>query len=290
VTEAEPASLFASTIADGAYPLPGYARRNIGRVQVVAKVETMDALTGVVATHGTLYAWASQQPQAKQLRGRAPVYVAALSDDSATTVVIRHSWHGGLLAPITGDRFFRPTRAPVELLRAYMLRECGIPTPEVIGFALYPAGPALSRVDVATRYIPNAHDLAEVLTGKAPNITRPQAMDALHVLLAKLAHNGFTHPDLNVKNILYYFENDALTAAVLDVDVMRWDRTQPAPVVMMANFARLNRSLRKSYQQFGVTFTDEEYHTFLLRMNKPGRATASEYSAGSEKLESPGRS
>src|SRR5688572_10701168 len=124
----------------------------MGAYEVVATESAVDELTALVAKHGTLYAWARAQPQARALSGRAPVYVATLPDRLQTTLVVRHSWHGGLLAPITGDRFRRPTRAPVELLRSFMLRECGIPTPEVVGFALYSAGPGFARVDVATRY------------------------------------------------------------------------------------------------------------------------------------------
>ncbi|MBC8089624.1 MAG: hypothetical protein H7Z40_20365 [Phycisphaerae bacterium] len=260
------ATLLHNTIADGIYPLPGYTRRQFARGEVVAAECVIDELTTIVTHHGTLYAWAKGQPQSRALRGRAPVYVATIPDEAHTTVVIRHVWHGGLLAPITRDRFRRPTRAPVELLRAFMLRECGIPTPELMGFALYDAGPGFARVDVATRYVPDSNDFGAVLAQLAPEISREEAMDAVRVLLNQLSRNGFTHPDLNVKNILLQKKGVETHALVLDVDVMRWDPNLPAASIMQLNTERLLRSLMKVRRQFGITFTDAERTEFVQRM------------------------
>jgi 3-deoxy-D-manno-octulosonic acid kinase len=263
---------FANTIANGAFALPGYSRCRLANAEVVALDALRDAMCEAVRAHGTLYAWASGTEQPRALRGRAPVYVATIPGTEAT-VVVRHSWHGGLFAPITGDRFLRPTRAPVELLRSYMLRECAIPTPEIAGFALYAAGPGFARVDVASRYIPESYDLAAVLAELAPGISRAEAFDALEVLLNQLAQHGFTHPDLNVKNILLYREGRALVAAVLDVDVVHWDRKAAVDGVRLANRERLERSLLKARAQFGITFTTAEHEAFVKRMS-PARAAS----------------
>lgn len=260
----------ANTIADGAYPLPGYARRMLPGGEVVATECVIDELTNVVAKHGTLYAWARSQPQSRALHGRAPVYVADIPDKAHTTVVIRHVWHGGLLAPLTRDRFRRPTRAPIELLRAFKLRQCGIPTPELLGFALYNAGPGFVRVDVATRYVPDSIDFAAILAKLDPEITREEAYDAVESLLQQLARNGFTHPDLNVKNILLQKNEFETLALVLDVDVMRSDPTEPAATIMQRNSERLLRSLIKARRQFGISFTDDERLAFVRRMTYQG--------------------
>jgi|GEM_PF-226522 len=262
------ATLLTDTIADGVYPLPGYARRQFTGGDVVAAASVRDALFAIIATHGTWYAWASTQPQTRALRGRAPVYIAHLADALDTSVVIRHVWHGGLLAPLTRDRFRRPTRAPLELLRAVMLRARGVPTPEVMGFALYDAGPGFVRIDVATRYIPDSHDFAAVLANVAPDITRSAAFDAIALLLHQLSRNGFTHPDLNVKNILLQQTGPTLQASVLDVDVMRWDAHLPVAVAMRQNTDRLLRSLAKARRQFGITFTDAERDTFVRGVSR----------------------
>jgi tRNA A-37 threonylcarbamoyl transferase component Bud32 len=245
------------------YPLAGYARRTFNGAEVVGGVSVLDAFAAVVEGHGTLYSWARHQAQPRALRGRAPVYIATLEDAERTTTVVRHSWHGGLFAPLTGDRFRRPTRAPLELLRSYMLRECGIPTPEVLAFALYAAGPMMARVDVATRYVSDAQDLAAVLTEVAPDIARADALVSVKALLVSLAECGFTHPDLNIKNILLYRNAGQLVAAVLDVDVVQWTSRQKPAVTMRANVARLMRSLQKARAQFGVKLPDAEMNDWI---------------------------
>lgn len=259
-------ALSVNSIADGVYPLPGYARRSTPNGEVVGMERLIDSLSSIVTVHGTLYGWARAQPQPRALSGRAPVFIARLPDHPDTTVVVRHSWHGGLLKRVTRDRFRRPTRAPIELLRSFMLRECRIPTPEIVGFALYRAGPGLARVDVGTRYIPGSYDFAAVLGNRAPGIVRDEAFAAIEVLLHQLASNGFTHPDLNVKNILLHRNQSGIEASVLDVDVMEWDRHMPAVSVMQLNVARLVRSLIKARRQFGIVFTDSERDAFRQRM------------------------
>src|SRR6187397_349615 len=83
--------------------------RQLDGADVTAHAALLDELASLVETHGTLYDWAAQQPQPRALKGRAPVYVASLPSQRET-VVVRHAWHGGLLAPVTGDRFWRPSR------------------------------------------------------------------------------------------------------------------------------------------------------------------------------------
>jgi Lipopolysaccharide kinase (Kdo/WaaP) family len=261
-------TLQANTIADGVYPLPGYARRTFAGSELVATECVLDELSAIVAQYGTLYAWARTQPQARALRGRAPVYVASIPDRQQTTVVVRHVWHGGMLAPFTRDRFRRPTRAPLELLRSHMLRECGIPTPELVGYALYNAGPGLARVDVATRYVPRSNDFAAVLANQVPDISRSEGFDALDILLLQLARNGFIHPDLNIKNILLHKKSLSTQAMVLDVDVMQWNADVPAADIMKRNAARLLRSLLKARHQFGIVFSETEREAFVHRIER----------------------
>ena len=248
------------------HAFPGFERCGLGTTSLVARAALADAFVRVLEQHQTLYAWAREQEQPTALLGRAPVYVATLPTAPTVNVAIRHSWHGGLLAPITSDRFLRPTRAPRELRVSIQLREFKIPTPEVLAFALYNAGPFTVRVDVATRYIANSFDFSVVLKGVAPNIDRAEAVAAVETLLVQLAACGFTHPDLNVKNILLYREHQQLIAAVLDVDVMQWrDQVTPA-TTMLANVSRLARSMQKAERQFGIALADSDLSAFVERM------------------------
>ncbi len=224
---------------------PDIETRVLPAGDVTGRPEIVGTLAGLVSSHGTLYEWAADRPQPRALRGRAPVFVATLPE-SDLTVVVRHAWHGGLLAPLTGDLFRAPTRAPTEMQYSRMLRDIGIPTVEVLGFARYSAWLGLCRVDVVTRFIPDAHDLGMVAAGLAPHIDLDDALGATLKLLIRLAEHGVIHPDLNVKNILLRAaERGALEALIIDIDVVRWDSARPPSQTMRANTTRLARSMRK---------------------------------------------
>ncbi len=215
----------------------------VHRSSLVAAPSLFEPLSERLARYNTLYAWAEAAPQPRALQGRGVVYVAELQECN-TTVAVRHAWHGGLFAPVTGDRFLMPTRAPREAAVNITLRQHGVPTPELLAYALYPAGPGLRRVDVATRYMPDAWDFGAVLLDSAPGISRDAAERAVLVLLSQLAGARAVHPDLNVKNILLVPRSGGVAAWVLDVDVVSF-REQPALGVMARNVRRLTRSIAK---------------------------------------------
>lgn len=247
-------------------PAPGYSRRQLHGVELVAHDEIIDALSVVVTRFGTLYDWARGVTQPLVLRGRAPVYVAQVPGSAGVMLVVRHAWHGGLLAPFTRDVFVRPTRAPNELRISRALLSCGIGTPELLAYALYDAGPGIVRFDVASRYIPDSYDFAVILAGLSPIISRLEAFVAIEALLKKLAQHGFTHPDLNVKNILLSERNHLAVASVLDVDVMQQHAGMSAASAMEINANRLVRSIVKSRRQFGVHIADDEVEALRQRL------------------------
>lgn len=218
-----------------------YRSGSVSRATLVAAPTLFDALSERLSQYNTLYAWAQSEPQPRALQGRGVVYVADLPECD-TTVAVRHAWHGGLFAPITGDRFFMPTRAPREAAVSITLRQLGVPTPEILAYALYPAGPGLRRVDLATRYMPDAWDFGAVLLGTAPGISRDDAERAVLALLRQLAGARAVHPDFNVKNILIVPHAGGMAAWVLDVDVVSF-REQSAMGVMVRNLRRLIRSI-----------------------------------------------
>lgn len=231
----------------------------VGRTTLVALPAFFEALAQRIATHHTLYTWAAETPQPRALQGRGVVYVAKL-EECNTTVVVRHAWHGGVFAPITGDRFLSPTRAPREAAANVLLRRHGVPTPELIGYALYPAGPGMRRVDVVSRFVPDAWDFGAVLAGAAPKIDREAACRAILKLLTQLAALGAVHSDLNVKNLLLVRDAAQLLHAwVLDVDVVSFRQVPPESVMAM-NVQRLTRSIRKWHRRYELTL-DETWLT-----------------------------
>lgn len=235
--------------------------RTVGAADVTGSATVLDDFAAIVREHDTLYDWAAEQPQPRAMRGRAPVYVATLPS-CGIPVVVRHGWHGGVLAPLTADRFRRPTRAPLEMERSAALRAAGIPTTEVLGFARYPASFGLCHVDVVTRYIADAADLGMVLAGLAPFVDCETALSSTQRLLIQLAKHGVIHPDLNVKNILLRPTPAGVEALIIDVDVVRWDTARTPGDTMRANVARLTRSVRKWRAHFGCDVTDARILAF----------------------------
>lgn len=219
----------------------GYEQAAVGGAQVVARKEQLGAVSSVL-TSGTLYEYAARHAEARPLAGRGVAYAVPLP--GGEQVVVRHNRHGGLLAPITGDRFLAPTRAPRELATALRLTACRVPTPEIVAYVVYGAGPLLRRSDVASREVPDSADLAAVLTGGSP-AERRAGLAAATSLIALLSACGARHHDLNVKNVLLAPRAAAApTAYVLDVDRVEFERPGDSRVTE-GNLERFMRSARK---------------------------------------------
>lgn len=233
---------------------PGYVRQRVGAATLVARDWGADALALALRTHGTLHRWAAAQQPRDEFRGRDTAYGVTLpagaGTQASTPVVVRHSRHGGAFAAVTGDLFPRPTRAPRELALSLRLAEAGVPTPEVIAYAVHPVAGLLARSDVVTRRLPAGHDLTAAWRDAA---RRDAVLTAVGVLLRALSSAGAHHPDLNIKNI-HVTDGMTPTACILDVD-----RVSFAPGIPVAarNFARLARSARKWRDAHGLEFTDD---------------------------------
>jgi len=234
----------------------GYTRFLQGTADVVALGACAEAVRRAVGAR-SLYDYAASHPSRRELRGRGVAYAVPLPDGE-TRVVIRHSRHGGLLAPVTGDRFLPPTRAPHELRTALRLAEAHVPTPEVIAYATYPAGAVFRRSDVATREVAGGKDLADVLARADDGEARSTALVATADLLRALERAGARHPDLNVTNVLIVVTDGSATRAlVLDVDRVVFGERGDARIGA-ANVRRLLRSARKLRSNGRITVSEDE--------------------------------
>ena len=249
----------------------GYVPRIVRGATMVCRADLADDLSRAIVEHGSLYAYALAQPDRRELRGRAAAWAVRLQ--SGDDVVVRHSWHGGLLAPLTRDVFVAPSRAPRELALSVRLRAAGVRTPEVVAYALYPAGPGLVRADVMTRLVPDAQDLAALLrTQPLTRDPRGPWVRATGALLHALAQLGVRHPDLNLKNVLVTpaptaGDDDALHAWILDLDVARVSdspSTARQHAIGEANLRRLERSIEKWRTQRGLAVHDLELDCLRL--------------------------
>jgi 3-deoxy-D-manno-octulosonic acid kinase len=231
----------------------GFVQFTVARARVVCAAELEHAVRTALEDDGTLYTFASRQTGARALAGRGVAYAVALPGEM-DRVVVRHNRHGGLLAPLTGDVFRWPTRAPLELRVSERLVAAGVATPPIAGYALYRAAPGFWRADVMTREIPDSADLSTILM--APGDDRGAAFAAAAALVASLAAAGARHHDLNVKNVLLHSAPGGIEALALDVDRVTFDGDRQA--VLEANLARLLRSARKWRELRGARVSESE--------------------------------
>jgi hypothetical protein len=231
----------------------GYESFPVGRAHVVAQQPLVGAVREAM-TGASLHEWAARQPGAHAMQGRATAWATALPN--GVQVVVRHSRHGGLLAPLTGDRFLAPTRAPFELAAALRLADAGVPTPELLAYAVYPAIGPYARADVATRLL-RGHALPEAWAAATTEDARSALVDAVSLLLGALRGAGAYHADLNVRNILVLDVAGAPAAAVLDVDRVTFG-TPGDPAIAGKNLRRLLRSMEKRRVGYGVNLSAQQ--------------------------------
>lgn len=216
---------------------------------------------------GTFYAYAERHAERRALAGRGVAYAVPLPA-CAARVVVRHSRHGGVFAPVTGDLFLGDTRAPRELAIAIALTERGVPTPEIVAYATYAAGP-FRRADVVTREVPRSRDLAAALADPDA-AARDEAVAAAGRLLATLAAASVYHPDLNLKNVLLSrAEGGGTKAYVLDVDRVHFHPAAEGARVSEWNIARLVRSGDKWREQHGLPFEARTVRALRAAMEAP---------------------
>lgn len=236
--------------------VPGYARVRVHGARGLVVESCKDTVEAILSAE-TLYAYASRQPDARKFRGRATAYGITLGTGCGN-VVVRHAMRGGLLGKTGSDLFFPPTRGLRELVNSLRLKLAGIPTPDVVAIVSYPAGPVMRRSDVATREIPESHDLSVVLREVDAGEHRNSCLEATGKLLGSLARAGAHHPDLNARNVLIAWDNNTgAHAFVLDVDRIRF-HVPGDPMVSNANLSRLERSLAKLKERESLPFADAD--------------------------------
>jgi tRNA A-37 threonylcarbamoyl transferase component Bud32 len=245
----------------GVRPPAGYRRVDEAGTIIVARADIADAMLAAYRaaprTHPTLHGYAASAPDSRPLKGRGIAY-ALILPGSSTPVVVRHNRHGGALRALTGDLFLASTRAPRELAIALQLKAVGVPSPAVLGYGIYAAGPGIARSDVVTEEIRDSIDLGEILLASEPGSDeRRSVWGATSRLLKRLSAAGVRHHDLNVKNVLIrQMPGDLMVAYALDVDRVEFDCTRRDAYA--GNRARLRRSIEKWKRTRGARIDDAE--------------------------------
>jgi hypothetical protein len=236
----------------------GYEYADLRGTTLVARRGHLEAARTALKS-GSLYEYAAGHEDARALSGRGVAYAVPLPNGER--VVVRHNRHGGLLASLTGDRFLPPTRAPHELRASLRLSSNAVPTPEIIAYAVYRAGPLLRRSDVASREVRDSSDLASILS-RGNRAERRAALEGSAMLIGLLSACGAWHHDLNLKNVLLArgaagSSPAALTGYVLDVDRVEFGRPGDSRITER-NLDRFMRSARKWRELYGARVEDVE--------------------------------
>jgi len=235
-------------------PPAGYERLADGAVDAVGLADLAEPLRKALEA-GSFYEYAEHHPDARIFAGRGITYAVPLPE-SSVRVVVRRSRHGGLLAPVTGERFLGRTRAPRELRNALRLERNGVATPRVIAYATYADAPLTRRADVLTAEAEGARDLAAEIMAAEGSALGEDLVTAVAALLASMTIAGARHPDLNIKNILITrYDGGAVQAQVIDVDRVWFDRPYISRVTER-NLRRLTRSLEKWRRLHGLRVDD----------------------------------
>jgi 3-deoxy-D-manno-octulosonic acid kinase len=237
-----------------AVPPAGYEWLVDGDVDAVGLSDLAEPLRRALEA-GSFYEYAEHHPDSRILEGRGIAYAVPLPE-STVQVVVRRSRHGGLLAPLTGERFLGRTRAPRELETALRLERNGVATPRVIAYATYPDTALTRRADVVTAEVEGARDLAAEIMAAEGRALGEDLITAVAALVASMTIAGARHPDLNIKNVLVTrYDGGAVHAQVIDVDRVWFD--QPGrPLVTERNLRRLTRSLHKWRRLHGLQVDD----------------------------------
>jgi 3-deoxy-D-manno-octulosonic acid kinase len=226
-----------------------------------ARRDVAPAVRRAVAEGGTLYAWAAARPDRATYTGRGEAYGVALGGVPA---VVRHARHGGLLAPLLGDRFWGRPRFEREAWLSMLLAGGGVSTPAWLAGVRYGAGLG-HRADVATEQVAGA-DLVELFFGARPpaGAARAAALDALGRLVRRLHDLGWVHPDLQLRNLVV---GDSVAGAprawLLDVDTCRRMRAD-GDTERARNLARFYRSWDKWNALRGERLTAADRASFSV--------------------------
>jgi hypothetical protein len=214
----------------------GYCITNAGRLRLVVR-------DGMPELAALLQRWAAQTlpPARALLGGRGGVGAFQLRPE--LTVVLRPYLRGGLVRHLTRTRYVGLRPRPWRELRASAaLRAADVPTPEVLGAAVWWTVPGCYRGALATREVPGAINLWHYLQMAAPG-ERGAACAAAAAVTRRMHDAGAVHPDLNLQNYLVRRTAAGFDAWIVDLDRVHFRRVTPR--LRRAAFARICRSIRK---------------------------------------------
>lgn len=184
--------------------------------------------------------WAARGDASPILAGRGAAWFI---DCGERQWVLRHSRRGGLLAPLTGDRYLWMSESRVRTFAEWRLLHVlagrGLPVPKPVA-ARYHRSACVYRCDLITERIQNSWPLSAALAARA----LPQEVwGEVGTVIAQLHRAGADHADLNAHNVLC--GNDAAHPGCISIIDFDRGRLRAPGAWQQSNLARLRRSLEK---------------------------------------------
>lgn len=224
-------------VSEGAAPRAAF---RVGDVHCRCRPHIEAALRQLFVAETWVFEALARRPAARFLQGRRPVVVGSLGGLPA---VVKRLHHGGVLAPLTGDRFLSPRRALANLAAADALNTRGLATPDVL-FAAWRRRGVVVRMELGFELVHGGEDAAACLFGERthPLADAGAVIEGVGRMVAALHHAGVVHHDLNLRNFLL---TPLGRVMVLDVDKATVGSRPLGAVARRRNLARLARSVRK---------------------------------------------
>lgn len=200
------------------------------------------------------------------LAGRRPLGELLAGDER---LVVRRFQHGGMLRWMMGRRFADPERPFRELVLSARLEELGIATPRVVAARARRIPLGGFALDLVTRRVEGAIDLAEWLEalreGRVSARARRTVPRTAGDFVGRFHGAGLWHADLNPRNLLLV--GDALQAGTAAVQVLDLDRSVLGAGLPRerrhANLARLLRAVLRREGR-GAPFLRRSDHARFL--------------------------
>ena len=174
-------------------------------------------------------------------RGRAATALWLARDGSRA--LLRPVRHGGLLAPLWGERLLGLGRPLRELRVAAELHARGAPVPRPLLVVAVRRG-AFWHAALATAYEEGARDGVALLAAEPARARLVRALDAAARAVRRFHDAGGHHADLHLGNLLFREGESACEALVIDLDGAHAG-APPGAARRMRELMRLYRSLAK---------------------------------------------
>jgi 3-deoxy-D-manno-octulosonic acid kinase len=251
--------------AEAALP-PEYVSWTFPRGLAVARGDLRAAVEAALAQSGSLYRWAASRPGHEVFSGRGETYGVELGGVAA---VVRHARRGGYVMRVWGDIYWGAPRVYREIQMSRRLAEVGVSTPAVLAGVVYRAL-IWHRADVATSRVAGL-DLATLLFGPEPprGTARERVWFAVGRLVRRLHDAGFSHPDLQLRNVLVNVGGGSAAATapgglseahLLDVETV--EPIGRSQLARRRNLARFYRSWEKWNRRRGARLTADDRAAF----------------------------